>query len=61
VFFCVLNLLAGIDPSVPVDKNMKLKTENPWKSSLALMIKPQELISTLEGFKDKVDEGKVGS
>lgn len=29
-FTCALHLLCGIDPSVPVDKNGKLKTEKPW-------------------------------
>ncbi len=36
VFFCVLNLLATIDPAVPTDKNGKLKTENVWKSALSV-------------------------
>ena len=54
VFFCVLNLLAGFDKAVPVDKNNRLKTENVWKSSLALMSNPQALIATLEGYKDKI-------
>jgi hypothetical protein len=40
-FTCALNLLAGIDPNVPVDKNGKLKTENTWKVALALMASPQ--------------------
>ena len=59
VFFCVLNLLAVIDPIVPVDKNGKLKAENVWKSSLNLMQNPGALISTLEGYKEKIDEDKV--
>jgi hypothetical protein len=32
-FTCVLNLLAGIDPNVPVTKAGKLNAENPWKAS----------------------------
>ena len=59
VFFCVLNLLAGFDKAVPVDKNNRLKTENVWKSSLALMSNPQALIATLEGYKDKIDASLV--
>ena len=34
VFNCVLNLMAGLDPIIPVDKNGKLKIDNVWKSSL---------------------------
>jgi hypothetical protein len=37
VFTCVLHLLSSLDPAIPVDKNGKLKTENNWKTSLALM------------------------
>ena len=36
VFTCVLHLLCTIDPNVPVDKNKKLKTENNWKTALAV-------------------------
>jgi len=59
VFFCVLNLMAGIDATVPVDKNGKLKTENPWKSSLLMMANPQYLLASLEAFKEKVDQELV--
>lgn len=55
VFHCVLNLLCTIEPSVPVDKNGKLKTENSWKTSLSVMANPGALLSTLEGFKEKID------
>lgn len=34
VFTCVLNLLAGIDPVVQVDKNKRFKSDNPWKNAL---------------------------
>lgn len=40
VFTCVLHLLCSVDPSVPVDKNGKLKTENNWKTSLMVMANP---------------------
>jgi hypothetical protein len=36
-FTCVLNLMAGIDPNIPVDKKGRLNAENPWKASLKLM------------------------
>jgi dynein heavy chain len=61
VFSCVLNLLASLDPVVPVDKNGKLKTDNVWKSSLGLMANPGNLISTLESYKEFIDTGKVPS
>jgi hypothetical protein len=51
----VLNLLCNVDPNVPVDKNGKLKTENSWKTSLSVMANPAQLLSTLEGFKEKID------
>lgn len=59
VFTCVLNLLAGNEPLVPVDKNGKLKTENNWKTSLAVMGNPTYLLSILEGFKEKIDQDLV--
>lgn len=54
-FTCVLNLLASIDPIIPVDKNGKLKAENNWKIALATMANPQQFLSQLEGFKEKID------
>jgi hypothetical protein len=39
-FTCVLHLLSGIDPAVPVDKKGRLNVENPWKASLKLMSNP---------------------
>lgn len=59
VFTCVLNLLAGVDPLVPVDKKKKLKTDNPWKSSLNLMANPGALIQTLSSYKEKIDSQQV--
>lgn len=59
VFTCVLHLLSGNEPSVPVDKNGKLKTENNWKTSLSVMANPAYLLSTLEGFKEKIDQDLV--
>lgn len=59
VFTCVLHLLSSLEPSIPVDKNGKLKTENTWKTSLALMANPANLMSTLEGFKEKIDQDLV--
>lgn len=59
VFTCVLNLLSGVESIVPVDKNGKLKTENPWKTSLAIMANPQSLLQWLNEFKEKIDQDLV--
>lgn len=59
VFVCVLNLFAGIDPIVEVDKNKRFKSENPWKNALKLMGKPEAFLQQLEGFKDQIDADKV--
>jgi len=58
-FTCVLNLLAGIDPNVPVDKNKKLKTDNTWKAALGCMGNPQGLLDNLNGLKPLIDEEKI--
>ena len=58
-FTCVLNLLAGIDPAVPVDKKGRLVAENPWKASLKLMQNPAALLDQLKGFGACVDADKV--
>jgi len=50
-FTCVLHLLSGIDPGVPVDKNGKLKTENTWKEALKAMAKPQAFLDLLNSLK----------
>lgn len=39
-FLCVLNLMSGINPDIPVDKKGRLNAENPWKASLKLMANP---------------------
>ena len=56
-----MHLLSGTEPSVPVDKNGKLKTENYWKTALMVMANPAYLLSTLEGFKDKIDQELVSA
>jgi len=55
----VLHLLSGNEAIVPVDKNGKLKTENNWKTSLQVMNNPVQLLSMLEGFKEKIDQDLV--
>ena len=55
VFFCVCQLLAGLHPDIPVDKNKKLKEQKTWKISQKLMQDPAKFISEwLNPFKDKV-------
>jgi dynein heavy chain len=44
---------------VPIDKNGKLKTDNPWKTALSLMGNPQQFLDILLGFKAEVDEDKI--
>jgi len=61
VFTCVINILANIDPEIPVDKKGRLKTENPWKTALATMKNPAGLLSTLNSLKDKIDQGQMPS
>jgi dynein heavy chain len=58
-FACVLNLMASIDPNVPVDKKGRLNVENPWKASLKLMANPQVFLDSLNSFKAYVDGDKV--
>jgi dynein heavy chain len=58
-FTCVLHLLSGIDPIVPVDKNGKLKTENTWKEALKCMAKPEAFLETLNGLKAHVDNDTI--
>jgi len=44
---------------VPIDKNGKLKTDNPWKTALSLMGNPQQFLDILLGFKAQVDEDLI--
>lgn len=58
-FTCVLHLLSGVEPTVPVDKKGRLNAENPWKASLKLMANPQAFLVTLNSFKQEIDNDKV--
>jgi hypothetical protein len=58
-FTCVLHLLSGIDPNVPVDTNGKLKTENTWKTALATMAKPEAFLEMLNSLKGHVDNDTI--
>jgi dynein heavy chain len=59
VFFCCLNILAGLDPIIPVDKNGRLKTEDDWKTSLACLAKPDYFLGLLNAVKPAIDAEKV--
>lgn len=59
-FTCVLHILAGIDPLVPINKkSKKLDTDNPWKVALAMMGNPQKFKDGLEGLKAKIDADEI--
>lgn len=54
-----MNILAGLDPIIPVDKNGRLKTEDDWKTSLACLAKPDYFLQLLNGVKPAIDADKV--
>ena len=59
-FTCVLHILAGVDPAVPINKkSKKLDTDNPWKVALSLMGNPQKFKESLEGLKGKIDADEI--
>lgn len=58
-FVCVLNLLAKVDPNVPVDGKGRLKTEKPWQTAQGLMKDPKRFLEGLNGYKDQIDNDKV--
>ena len=58
-FTAVLNLYAGIDPIITVDKKGKLKEEKPWNTALKMMNKPAAFLAQLNEFKGYVDTDKV--
>jgi len=60
-FTAALHLLCKHNPGVPVDKNGKLKSDNPWKTALGLMGNPQQFLDNLLEFKGAVDEDKIPS
>jgi dynein heavy chain len=50
-FTACLHLLCKYHPEVPVDNKGKLKSDNPWKTALALMGNPGKFLEILLGFK----------
>lgn len=59
MFTCVINILASVDPDIPVDKKGRLKTENPWKTALGTMKNPAGLLATLNSLKEKIDKDEI--
>jgi dynein heavy chain len=58
-FTACLHLLCRYHPEVPTDKNGKLKSDNPWKTALALMGNPGKFLEILLGFKEEVDNERI--
>ena len=58
-FSCVLNILATLDKSVPVDKNGRYKSDNDWKAALGLMKDPAYLIQLLQNVKGNIDAQQI--
>ena len=56
---CTLNLFAGIDDRIPVDKKKKLKDDKPWGTCLKIMNPAKDFITMLKGFKAYIDEDSV--
>merc|ERR1719409_2575919 len=54
VLECVMHLLAGIDPSVEVDRAGRVK-DTSWKAAQRLMGNPQQFLERLARYKDTVD------
>lgn len=59
VFLCVLHLLCGINPDVPVDKKGRLNTDAPWKVAQKLQGNPQKFMDGLNAFKGEIDSDNV--
>lgn len=58
-FTCVLHLLSGVNPDVPVDKKGRLNAENPWKVAQKLQANPKQFLEGLNEFKAVIDEDRV--
>jgi dynein heavy chain len=60
-FSCVMNLFAGVDPLVPVDKKGRLNAPggDPWKCKDAQFKNPQDFLNKLKEYKGEIEAGKV--
>ena len=58
VFSCVINMLAGVDELVEIEKNGKPK-DIGWKQAKILMGNPGKLLDRLKGFGDVVEKCQV--
>jgi dynein heavy chain len=56
-----MNLFAGVDPLVPVDKKGRLNPPggDPWKCKDAQFKNPQDFLNKLKEFKGEIEAGKV--
>ena len=51
----LMQLLAGLDPRVPIDKSGKLRSNDPWRIGQQICGNPQSLLATLSNYKDLMD------
>ena len=58
-FGCVIHLLCGIDPNIPIDKKGKLSEANPWKCVSKLLASPQAFLDKLKNFIYLLENNKV--
>jgi dynein heavy chain len=58
-FSCVVHLLCGLDPLIPIDKKGRLSESNPWKCAPALLKVPQNFLDKLKNYKNDIDAKKV--
>ncbi|KAF4738460.1 hypothetical protein FOZ63_025846, partial [Perkinsus olseni] len=53
-----MHLMAGIDPSIEVDKKGKVK-DTSWKGATKMMGNPEKFLESLKAFKGEIDDGNV--
>jgi len=58
-FECVVKLLCGLDPLIPVDKKGRLAEANSWKCVGVLLKNPQKFLDVLKNYKNEIDDKKV--
>jgi len=58
-FGCVVHLLCGLDPAIPVDKKGRLSEANPWKCVGGQLKSPQAFLDKLKNYKNDIDNKRV--
>ena len=58
-FGCVIHLLCGVDPNIPIDKKGKLSEANPWKCVGKLLASSQAFLDKLKNFIHLIENNKV--